>query len=40
MVEQKVFIEDTGQTGTLRLNAGQAIADLDQRAEKLRRLPA
>lgn len=38
MVEQKILIEDTGQTGTLRLDAGQAIADLDQRAYRMRRL--
>lgn len=37
-VEQPVFIEDTGQTATLRLDAGQAIADLDDRAQTFRRL--
>ncbi len=40
IVEQPILIEDTGQTGTLRLDAGKAIADIDERARKMRRLLA
>lgn len=40
IVEQPILIEDTGQTGTLRLDAGKAIADIDERSRKMRRLLA